>query len=141
MTKTPRDGSPTTRIAAASANLLGLLLVLGAVTATGASAQAANAERLTEAASLGWAVGEPDAPITVVEFTDVSCPYCASFHAGTRAELMAEFVESGQVRWITLVYISGLYPNSDRLSVAAECAGRQGSFDDFLRLAYEEREA
>ena len=48
---------------------------------------------------------------------------------------------SSVVRWITLSYVSGLYPNSDALSVAAECAGRQGRYDDFLTAAYDDRES
>lgn len=103
--------------------------------------QAANADRLAGAESLGWSVGTPEAPVTVVEFTDVSCPYCASFHAGTRAELTNEFVSPGRVRWITLTYISGLYPNSEELSVAAECAGKEGLYETFLKAAYEDRDA
>lgn len=104
-------------------------------------AQSAGQERLATADDLGWAVGSDDASVTVVEFTDISCPYCATFHAGTRAGLQSEFVDGGQVRWITLSYVSGLYPNSESLSVAAECAGRQGHYDDFLEVAYEGRAA
>ena len=122
--------------------LIVLLSLTGmAVSPEPVTAQAANAERLVEAERLGWPVGEAEAPVTVVEFTDVSCPYCASFHAGTRAELAAEFVASGQVRWITLTYVSGLYPNSEALSVAAECAGREGLYETFLHAAYEDRDA
>lgn len=104
-----------------------------------ALAQSTNAERLTEAEGLGWSAGPADAPVTVVEFTDVSCPYCASFHDGTRAALRDEFVANGQVRWITLSYVSGLYPNSSTLSAAAECAGQQGHFEEFMGAAYEGR--
>lgn len=90
---------------------------------------------------LGWADGDDKALLTVVEFTDISCPYCASFYKGTRAELHAEFVGEGKVRWITLSYVSGLYPNSEALSIGVECAGHQDRYDDFLALAYLERAA
>ena len=129
------------RIVPACVVLLGVCLAVDAIEATQVGAQAANAERLADAETLGWVVGESEAPVTVVEFTDVSCPYCASFHAGTRAELVTEFVTSGRVRWITLTYVSGLYPNSEALSLAAECAGRQGRYEGFLRMAYEDRNA
>lgn len=103
-------------------------------------AQTWASEALEVADGLGWIEGETDAPVTIVEFTDVSCPYCASFHAGTRAELVQEFVESGNVRWITLTYISELYPNSDLMSPAAECAGHQGKYQEFLAAIYAERD-
>lgn len=118
---------------------LAALTLLCAV-ATSASAQSAPAGSLSGADSLGWTRGDPNAPITVVEFTDMSCPYCADFHQGTRQALIDEFVEGGQVRWITLTYVSGIYPNSDALTLAAECAGSQGHYEDFLTVAYAERE-
>lgn len=104
------------------------------------ASQADEVDPLAEAPALGWSAGETEAPVTVVEFSDLSCPYCAGFHEGTRAALRKEFVASGRVRWITLSYVSGLYRNSERLSVAAECAGRQGLYETFVGAAYDERD-
>ena len=105
-----------------------------------ASAQNTAVEKLEISEDLGWSVGDPEAPLTVVEFTDISCPYCSSFYNGTRASLHAEFVEGGKVRWVTLSYVSGLYPNSEALFLGLECAGHQDRYDDFLRIAYLDRE-
>lgn len=118
----------------------GAAAVLVALVAAPLSAQSSDENPLAGAEALGWAVGETDAPITVVEFTDVSCPYCATFHEGTRQALIDEFVDGGQVRWITLTYVSGLYPNSDALTMAAECAGQQGEYEAFLTEAYAGRD-
>lgn len=104
------------------------------------AAQSEEENPLAGAEALGWVKGDPDAPITVVEFTDVSCPYCARFHEGTRQALIDEFVPTGQVRWITLTYVSGMYPNSDALTLAAECAGQQGMYEAYLTEAYRERD-
>ena len=106
-----------------------------------ASAQNTVVEKLEISEDLGWSVGDAEAPLTVVEFTDISCPYCSSFYSGTRASLQAEFVEGGKVRWITLSYVSGLYPNSEALFLGLECAGRQDRYDDFLWVAYLDRES
>lgn len=120
---------------------LGLVLAVWLGIAVPLQAQTTAGEAdLEGAAALGWVEGAESSLITVVEFTDVSCPYCASFHAGTRAELIREFVDSGKVQWVTLTYISGLYPNSEAVSLAAECAGRQGHYDRFMSAAYEARE-
>jgi protein-disulfide isomerase len=89
---------------------------------------------------LGWSQGAVDAPVTVVEFSDLSCPYCADFHRDVRAPLVEEFVASGQVRWITVGYVSGLYPNSLVAAQAAECAGAQGAFEPYVAGVYERRE-
>ncbi len=133
---------PGRRACALLSRLAGAVVVLVvAAFPEGAYAQGSIAERLGEAHGLGWTMGAEDAPVTVIEFTDVSCPYCASFHAGTRAALHDEFVETGKVRWITLSYVSGLYPNSETVFVAAECAGRRGRYDPFLQAAFEARES
>ena len=127
-----------------SARCAVLLVLMGlAWDATGSTvrAQDTDDDHRAVAESLGWPEGAHDAPVTVVEFTDISCPYCASFHQGTRRELIEEFVSSGRVRWIRLSYVSGLYPNSERMSVAAECAGRQGRYGDFLEAAYGSRDS
>lgn len=101
----------------------------------------ATAQLLTEVApALGWSRGAPEAAITVVEFSDLSCPYCAEFHGDVRAELIAEFVESGAVRWVTLSYVAGLYPNSLLASEAVECAADQGAHEPYLDRVYRERD-
>ncbi len=118
-----------------------ILVALAAISSTGLHAQVGLDATLAASVHLGWSGGAEDAAALVVEFTDISCPYCADFHAGSRAELRREFVESGQVRWVTMSYISGLYPHSGRLAVAAECAGRQGRYEAFTGAAYRVRDA
>lgn len=130
-----RKGGP-----AAATPLWAAFLCTALVGATAAAGQDPARDGLAQAEALGWAVGAASAPVTVVEFTDLSCPHCAGFHEGTRAELHEEFVAPGRVRWITLNYVSGLYPNSRIASQAAECAGRQGAYEEFLEAAFGERE-
>lgn len=131
----------TVASSSARSNLGLAAYVLVALVAAPAQAQTATDEdALDGAAALGWVNGSESSQITIVEFTDVSCPYCASFHGGTRAELIREYVDSGKVQWITLTYISGLYKNSEAVSIAAECAGRQGHYDAFTAAVYESRD-
>lgn len=137
--RAPRGARPE-RLRAPSVVRL-LALALGLLLGLPGRSAAQDDDPLAGAPGLGWTVGEDDAPVTVVEFSDISCPYCAEFHSGTRAELIQEYVGSGQVRWITLSYVSGLYRNSEALLVAAECAGRQGRYEEFVGAAYRDREA
>jgi protein-disulfide isomerase len=126
-----------------------VVLVLGAVSPASAQdgtaardATAATAEMLSRVApELGWVEGRPEAPVTVVEFSDPSCPYCDDFHSDVRARLHEEFVAGGQVRWITLSYVSGLYRNSLLAVQAAECAGEQGAYEAYMDGVYERQGA
>lgn len=120
----------TARAAARTVGLLATLLV-APLLASPAAGQAAGDDPLRGAASLGWSEGVDTAPVRVVEFSDLSCPYCASFHEGTRASLREEFVAEGQVHWITVSYVSGQYRHSEAAAIGAECAGRQGRYEAF----------
>src|SRR5262245_34849793 len=46
-------------------------------------------------------LGPADAPLTIVEFTDLQCPYCARFASETFPELRARYIDTGKVRFTT----------------------------------------
>ena len=66
-------------------------------------------------------LGNPDAPVVVVEYTDLECPFCKVFH-GTMKPIIEEYGESGHVAWVIRDFpLSQLHPNAPRLAEAAEC--------------------
>jgi protein-disulfide isomerase len=72
--------------------------------------------------------GSADAPITLIEYSDFTCGYCAKFFQETLPRLQAKYIETGKVRF---VYRD--YPRADRgvgvdAAVAARCAGAQGRY-------------
>jgi protein-disulfide isomerase len=72
--------------------------------------------------------GNADAPITLIEYSDFTCGYCAKFFQETWPRLQAKYIETGKVRF---VYRD--YPRSDQgvgieAAVAARCAGAQGRY-------------
>lgn len=74
----------------------------------------------------GYDRGAARAAVTVLEFADFGCPYCARFAAGTYPALAREFVATGQVRWKYVPFTMGMFPNGDLAARAAECAAAQG---------------
>ena len=40
-------------------------------------------------------LGRPDAPVTLVEFTDLECPFCRQFHVTTFEEIRRNFIDRG----------------------------------------------
>ena len=46
------------------------------------------------------ALGKADAPVTIVEYSSLSCPHCAAFHKDELPALKSEYVETGKVRYI-----------------------------------------
>jgi protein-disulfide isomerase len=72
--------------------------------------------------------GSMEAPLTLIEYSDFTCGYCAKFFQETWPRLQAKYIDTGKVRF---VYRD--YPRSDQgvgieAAVAARCAGAQGRY-------------
>ena len=55
------------------------------------------AETVEKTPEGGYRMGNPDAPIKLIEFASLTCPHCATFAAASSAELKQDFVDSGRV--------------------------------------------
>lgn len=60
----------------------------------------AGQPRTTEAMLQDRVLGNPDAPVTIIEYASLTCPHCASFHAGTLPELKKRYVDTGKAKLI-----------------------------------------
>ena len=78
--------------------------------------------------------GNPDAPVTLIEFSDFECPFCKSFHA-TVKKVVEE--SNGQVRWVYRHFpLDQIHPVKARKEAAAsECAAELGGNDAFWKFA------
>lgn len=47
-----------------------------------------------------FAIGNPDAPVTIIEFSSLSCPHCASFHSGALKDIKKDYIDTGKVQFI-----------------------------------------
>jgi protein-disulfide isomerase len=73
-------------------------------------------------------LGRADAPVTLVEFTDLECPYCRAFHVGAFERLKREYIDTGKVRFVTRDFPLDFHPNARPAALAVRCAGEQGKF-------------
>lgn len=76
-------------------------------------------------AATGPAKGPAKAPITIVEFADFECGYCAKAGA-TVAEVMKKY--PGKIRLVFRDFPLGFHQNAVPAAVAARCAGLQGKY-------------
>lgn len=74
------------------------------------------------------ALGRADAPLTLVEFTDLQCPYCRAFHVGTFEQLRRQFIDTGKLRFVSRDFPLDFHPNARPAALAVRCAGEQGKF-------------
>ena len=113
--------------------------------ATGGSGAAPTAQPLTQAAEVeklydgipqqGNQLGDPDAPVAMIEYVDIQCPYCAQFEAEAVPPLVEKYVRNGKVFRETRP-IAGLGPESQQGRLAMVAAGLQGKFFQLAHLLY-----
>ncbi|MGH8532851.1 MAG: thioredoxin domain-containing protein, partial [Gammaproteobacteria bacterium] len=84
--------------------------------------------------------GKPDAPLTVVEFSDFQCPAWRRHVLETQPVLDEKFVATGKVRWIFKHRPLREHAWATAAAAAAECAADQGQFWEMHHLLYEEQE-
>lgn len=46
------------------------------------------------------ALGDPNAPLTVIEYAMFSCPHCADFNRDTFPQVKKDYIDAGKVRWV-----------------------------------------
>lgn len=86
-----------------------------------------------------WIFGNPDAPITVVEYEDFQCPACPSFSLGIK-QLIADFPMSIRVVFRHLP-LASIHDKAYISSMAAEAAGAQGKFWEMHDILYINQQA
>jgi parallel beta-helix repeat protein len=74
--------------------------------------------------------GSPDAPVTIVEFADFMCRYCARFATETLPKIEEEYIKTGKVRFVFRNF-PFLGKGSTRAAEAALCAHEQRRFWDY----------
>ncbi len=85
-------------------------------------------------------IGNPDAPITIIEFSDFQCPFCARFHTQTLPLILEEYIEQGKVKLVFRDFpIQSIHPNALPASVAAECANDQNKFREMHDVLFEKQ--
>ncbi|MEK7613474.1 MAG: thioredoxin domain-containing protein [Patescibacteria group bacterium] len=79
-------------------------------------------------------LGNPDADIVIVEYSDIECPFCKQFHV-TMQQIMNEYGGDGKVAWVYRHFpLSQLHPNAPALSEASECVAELGGNSAFWKF-------
>src|SRR5208337_131257 len=70
------------------------------VEAAPAPAEAAKPTVAAEGPLPDMAIGNADAPVTIIEYSSLGCPHCAHFHADVFPELKSQYIDTGKVRYV-----------------------------------------
>jgi protein-disulfide isomerase len=83
-------------------------------------------------------IGPADAPVTIIEFSDYQCPYCAKWHAEVFTRLMADY--QGKIRFVYRDFpLYSIHPQAGPAAEAANCAGEQNAYWEFHTALFSEK--
>ncbi|MFW5746018.1 MAG: DsbA family protein [Nanoarchaeota archaeon] len=86
------------------------------------------------------ALGQEDAPITMVLYDDFECPFCKTFEDETFPQLKENYVETGQVKIVFKHFPLGFHQHAKPAAEASECAFEQDMFWEYKDLLFERQE-
>lgn len=80
-------------------------------------------------------LGNPNAKVVIVEYSDFECPFCKQFH-DTLNRLMSEYGAGGEVAWVYRNFpLDSLHSKARTEAEAAECAAALGGNETFWKFA------
>jgi protein-disulfide isomerase len=75
------------------------------------------------------AVGDPNAPVTIIEYTDFQCPFCARHYTQTFLKLKDDYIDAGLVYYVFKDFpLTQIHPEAVLAANAARCAGEQDAY-------------
>jgi protein-disulfide isomerase len=83
----------------------------------------------------GLTLGDPEAPVTLVEFADLQCPFCKQASDNSLPTLVDRYVKTGRLR-IEFRNFAILGPDSEKAARALQGAAEQGKAWQFIDLWY-----
>ena len=123
----------------ASPVIIGLVVVASILIVGGliwlGNLQTSNASATVDLAEFP-AMGNEDAPVTIVEYSDYGCPHCRDYVTSTADEIVDDYVKTGKVRYIVHSFNLGR-PETALAAEAAWCAADQDHFFEYQRTAFE----
>lgn len=117
------------RLAAALSAVLGLWVVMSLPLVLGESTAAEVGER---------SIGSADAPVTIIEYSSLTCPHCAAFHNEVLPDLKERYIDTGKVRMIFRDF--PLNEPAVDAAVLAHCAGPD-RYVGFLDVLFQTQES
>ncbi len=111
----------------------GLALFAAFLLSLPAPGTAAAAIVSIDEAKMEMAIGDKDAPVTMVEYSSLGCPHCAAFHKDTLPRIKKEYIDTGKVRLVYQDFPLGTPALA--ASMIARCAGPK-KFFGFIEILF-----
>jgi protein-disulfide isomerase len=84
-------------------------------------------------------LGQANAPITIIEFSDYQCPFCAKAALQIEPQIRKDYIDTGKVKFVFRDFPLEFHANAKIAAIAAECAAKQGKYWEFHDALYAEQ--
>ena len=84
-------------------------------------------------------LGDPSAPLTIVEFSDFECSYCRRFHKQVMPQLKRDYIDTGLVRFVHKDLPLPFHPHALPAAAAARCAGEQNRYWELYSSLFDQQ--
>ena len=84
-------------------------------------------------------LGNPSAPLTIVEFSDFECSYCRRFHKQVMPQLKRDYIDTGLVRFVHKDLPLPFHPHALPAAAAARCAGEQNRYWELYSSLFDQQ--
>jgi len=74
-------------------------------------------------------LGDPGAPLTIVEYASFACPHCAHFQEEVWPVVKEDFIDTGRVRWVFRPILTNPVQLAAASTILAECAAEERYFE------------
>ena len=84
-------------------------------------------------------VGNQNAEIIIVEYSDYQCPFCRTWFSSSKGQLQSEYIDKGNVLFVYKDFPLSFHPMAQPYAEAARCAGDQGKYWEMHDKIFEEQ--
>ena len=85
-------------------------------------------------------LGQEDAKVTIIEYSDFECPFCGTLNKDTISKIKEQYIDSGQVKIVFRHFPLEFHENAQKSAEASECAAEQGKFWEYHDVLFDNQD-
>ena len=80
-------------------------------------------------------LGDKNAPVEIIEFSDYQCPFCRKFWTETLPSIKAEYIDTGKVKFVYRDFpLTSIHPAAEPAAEAANCVREKGGDEAYFKM-------
>src|SRR3989338_6081402 len=80
-------------------------------------------------------LGDENAPVEIIEFSDYQCPFCRKFWTETLPLIKSEYIDTGKVKFVYRDFpLTSIHPAAQPAAEAAECVREKGGDESYFEM-------